>query len=335
MSEKKIKDAGEIIPNAKKHNVKERKKSESEISLPQLFPEPDWSDYLKKGYSIEAICFLTAVYIGIRKKPRVYTFKDINIGQWESSYIRTINELIKLFSITKTADDVKQFKDRFNLNMGFPEIEGLSFNQYYPLFAAGRGENRTIYRTLSFTNRQDCLIDWLPKLDWPFNKKAIKVKHFPIEFDDGSWILCKPTSKGFSYHRDDVYQTYDDAVEAFYKKIDEKTPSAFNPKKKKFDLDQKGVIKTDVTGDDIIYTFGFRAVQFGRSLSDKERQLWLNNIYYALDVFCRILNFPNKKWLGLGGVGIAFGARGHGPALAHYEPDLQAFYLTRSSGPFS
>ena len=333
MSNRKIKDAGAIIPNAKKHLARKRKTSESELSLSGLFPEPNWEGMRNSGHSIEAICFLTAVYVGLRKKPRAYAFKDITPNLWESSYEKTMDVLINLFQITKTPQDVELFRERFDLNMGIPDTEGLSFSQYYSLFAAGRGENRSIHQTLSMSNRQYCLKKWLGELGWPENKKAIKVKKFPVEFTDGTWGLCKPTSKGYSYLDSEVFDQYEEVISAFHDNAKSKGPRAYNPQKRKFDLDRKDIVKTDVTGDDIINTFGFRGVQYGRSMSDKERQLWLNNVYHALYVFCRILNFPNKKWIGLGGIGIAFGARGSGNASAHYEPDLQVINLTRRSGP--
>lgn len=94
-------------------------------------------------------------------------------------------------------------------------------------------------------------------------------------------------------------------------------------------------------------TFNFSAIQFGESLSDKERQVVLNMGYDAFKDLARAFEI-NEKELGMffehrHGDGfmksnpvplaIALGARGHGKkALAHFEPDLNVINLTRMKG---
>lgn len=58
----------------------------------------------------------------------------------------------------------------------------------------------------------------------------------------------------------------------------------------------------------------------------------MNNVYQALTVLARIIKIPNKKWVGLGGIAIAFGARGKSGAAAHYEPELRTINMSRKNG---
>lgn len=104
----------------------------------------------------------------------------------------------------------------------------------------------------------------------------------------------------------------------------------------------------DVTSEDFIKEFGFRAVEYGESLPQKERQIIIN---FAYDSFCDlayVLN-TNRKMLSLNperakenqngqeiglekSLALAFGARGRGSALAHFETGRNVINLTRLKG---
>ena len=83
--------------------------------------------------------------------------------------------------------------------------------------------------------------------------------------------------------------------------------------------------------------FGIPGGQFGNWLNDKERQLALD---YTFDSFCDIatalkINYKSVDLPHLSkrnGLAIAFGSRGRGDALAHYEPIEEIFNITRIRG---
>lgn len=92
---------------------------------------------------------------------------------------------------------------------------------------------------------------------------------------------------------------------------------------------RKGV---DVTGQDLLDTFGFRGGEFGNWTNQADRQQALNAAFDALHDLARVMGVPPKA-MSLGGkMGIAFGARGKGKAAAHYEPVKLVINLTRTSG---
>lgn len=91
----------------------------------------------------------------------------------------------------------------------------------------------------------------------------------------------------------------------------------------------------DITADDLMEHFGFRAVEFGNWLPQDERQQVLN---MAFDSFCDLAQAielpPSEVSLG-GELAVAFGSRGRGgrgAALAHYEPMRNVINLTRMKG---
>ncbi len=89
----------------------------------------------------------------------------------------------------------------------------------------------------------------------------------------------------------------------------------------------------DATAQSLIDTFGFRGVNFGNWVGDKERQLHVNHAFDAFMDLADIMGVPPKT-LGLNGsLGIAFGAQGNGGrAMAHFVPGINEINITKTSG---
>jgi hypothetical protein len=92
----------------------------------------------------------------------------------------------------------------------------------------------------------------------------------------------------------------------------------------------------DVTAEQFQQAFGFRGGQFGNWVSHgegaKDRQGMLNQAYDALMDLAEILGIPPRAISLNGTLGIAFGARGHGWASAHFEPNTLVINLTKTRG---
>lgn len=85
-----------------------------------------------------------------------------------------------------------------------------------------------------------------------------------------------------------------------------------------------------VTGDDYLNTFTFHGGEFGNWLNDNDRQYSLDYGYDAFYDLALALDIPSEA-ISMGGVlSIAFGARGSGNAMAHYEPLRQVINLTKT-----
>lgn len=87
-----------------------------------------------------------------------------------------------------------------------------------------------------------------------------------------------------------------------------------------------------VTGDDYLNTFTFHGGEFGNWLNDNDRQYSLDYGYDAFYDLALALDIPSEA-ISMGGVlSIAFGARGSGNAMAHYEQLRQVINLTKTKG---
>lgn len=92
----------------------------------------------------------------------------------------------------------------------------------------------------------------------------------------------------------------------------------------------------DVTTEQFMKAFGLRGGQFGnwvkQGANSKDRQGMLNDAYDAFMDLAGVLNIPSEA-IGLGGkLGMSFGARGKGSAMAHYEPSQVVINLTKTKG---
>ena len=91
----------------------------------------------------------------------------------------------------------------------------------------------------------------------------------------------------------------------------------------------------DVTPEKFQETFGFRGVEFGEWVENKNRQEDLNKAYDALMDMAEVLRLPPRALSLNGSLGLAFGSRGRGgknAPLAHYEPVKVVINLTKKNG---
>lgn len=88
----------------------------------------------------------------------------------------------------------------------------------------------------------------------------------------------------------------------------------------------------DIGSEELATTFGFRAIEFGNWVNQKERQVFVNNTYDSLMDLAQLLGITPRA-ISLGGnLGLTFGSRGSGKAAAHYEPGRKIINLTKTQG---
>lgn len=89
---------------------------------------------------------------------------------------------------------------------------------------------------------------------------------------------------------------------------------------------------TDADGQTMLNTFNFYGGEFGNWERQTERQMNLNFAYDAFKDLAYALDVDDKDVSLDGNLSLAFGARGSGNALAHYEKIANVINLTRMKG---
>jgi len=88
----------------------------------------------------------------------------------------------------------------------------------------------------------------------------------------------------------------------------------------------------NIKGEDYLREFNFKGGEFGNWLNNNDRQASLNYGYEAFHSLANALNIDNKDISINNNLSIAFGSRGSGKALAHYEPLREVINLTKMNG---
>lgn len=160
-----------------------------------------------------------------------------------------------------------------------------------------------------------------------------------LDFKSGEWFVA--TKKGIVLKSSFLSK---EEAEAWTLKVlsglNDVSKQAKKNAKKKYVPDQLKTIrhtgsvfrKKSVTGDDYLKAFTFHGGEFGNWLNDNDRQYSLDYGYDAFYDLALALDIPSEA-ISMGGeLSIAFGARGSGNAMAHYEPLRQVINLTKTKG---
>lgn len=92
------------------------------------------------------------------------------------------------------------------------------------------------------------------------------------------------------------------------------------------------ILEEDITPDSIRQKFGFKEVEFGKSLKDKEAKEHVRHFLGAMADLADILNFDIIHLNKIGGLSIRFASAGSGKASAHYESLRKAINVTKTRG---
>ena len=165
-------------------------------------------------------------------------------------------------------------------------------------------------------------------------------------------LLDKSTWKDNTYfitrkgsQRDILIHNLPSKEKAYEYAIENANPSntklAGREKKKNFvpiqlvHLKREGIDYRDgkqIKGDDMLNIFSFFGGEFGNYMNEADRLQSLNYSYEAFKDLAKALGIDDKDVSLNGSLSIAYGARGSGRAMAHYEPMRNVINLTKLRG---
>lgn len=176
-----------------------------------------------------------------------------------------------------------------------------------------------------------------------FYKPTDEMSH-PENWEKDTWVVMKPNRTVFGANFESKEAAMEAVVEfqkSSLKDKPEKETGKKEPTKKRFVPPQLEHIKRtgmdfrdgqDVTGENMLETFGLRGGEFGNWENQNDRQTNLNMAFEAFKDLAKALNMSDKD-ISLGGkLAMAWGARGSGSALAHFERADNVINLTKLRG---
>jgi hypothetical protein len=333
-----IDDAGEFIPHARKHDaVSTGSQLQRGLRLVDLFPEPDWASMIAAGRPADCVAHLAVLYESLPPAPKAAGVFHVSGRVWERGYVEATESLRQFFSeaktLTQAKDVAKWMAARFNETPS--SILKRSVVEVASYWAASPGGKRRMRPLGSFTLRQQQLASWMHLLGWPQSDGPIRTNISPALTPSGTYLVIEVTGQKYRTIASGIRST-SQAIERARQEIARVSDASVHAGKRRSSatverlgphLDPQG----SECPEALMTMFRLRGIQFGESLSQIERQRWLRDLHAGLCDLHAILSMPHR-WLGLGGIAVAAGARGKGAASAHYEPTLRVVNFTRANG---
>ena len=348
-----IQDIGDVIPFAKKsfsarrtHVIQNDNSSDISVALKDIWPEPKWLEMLDDGVEQKVIATICGIYHSLVKKPHRRRLKICEIWisdeMWDKSFIEVVSV------IKSGCENATSLEDIDRLRLVFKEKYPEGSISHYKQYAAGVMTKRSFRRVFHGDDYSERYARLLPYLDFPATVNPKRIKLFPVEMHENGkpsrrfYRLCEVNKRSCSYLKElngklNKFSSYTDAAEFLNSDLGDmfsvepkSKEKPYTPKKSLGGI--KGVGDNyQRTPEELMSHFGFRGIQFGNYLPQKERVSFVSNTHYAFAMLSELLGIP-KKWIGGGDLGLSFGARGHGFASAHYEPEQRVINLTRFNG---
>ena len=357
----KISDTGDFIPGAQKH-LRARGSSSSragagnansaESRLSQLWPEPDWSQLARENrFSPATLGAMATAYWSLSANPHQREFFGVKSQDWPALYEQGVAIVRQVVEGAHRTERLPEMRDRAVALLG--AAKNASLSQVLPIAAVGRFGGRSLYPPFRASPKMAWLKDSMVELGWPDNGAVMKsgigviASKRSSKPDDHDWmVICtQPRPRVVDGHEkltraEALIRAQEDI--AALMEMDANAKETRRKVTRRAAVDLGGRIGPDylqgrdISPEELINTFRLRGVQFGESLSEPEKQRWLNEAFGALHDLARVLGFK-PSWIGLGGgdeprLALAIGARGKSNHAAHFEPSLRVINLTRESG---
>lgn len=355
-------DFGEKIGGAKKDLWKQRgllsddlsqmnsREADKYVKKDNVWKKPDYAALIEDGTPMPVAYYIKTVRDSLSASPAYFRTDDTEEKRSErqKQYIDTVRELqSKVEGIASKEDALGVFK-KFLMDYGYVQ-HGSGFYRYE---MTDKGNSNPVitnklFRALNHSSDSfdRNIVQKAEREQFGAAKEQKIPKGYAILFNDGnSTYSARNDWRPNTYyvakgHR--ILQTNFDTKEEAVKWVQDYLKDRNSGKKKRFVPPQFEHIHRDggdyrhgrdIVGQDYLTTFGFRGGEFGNWMSQSDRQASLNLGFEALKDLTKALSVSDTDISFGGNLSIAFGARGNGNAVAHYEPLRQVINLTKMRG---
>lgn len=358
-------DFGEKIGGAKKDLWSERglyaddlsqmnsREADKYVKKDNVWKKPDYQAMIDSGTPVDVAFFIKKVRDSLNAAPQYYRTDDTPEKRLarQKQYVGTIREVQSVVEGVKTRAEAMRAYTLFLVDRGYvSRTDGISGPRYT---ATDRGQENPVItnklaRTLHVRSEGAFERDFAlaaHKEQFGVAKEDKVPRGYEIRFNDGKNTYSKGgdwqpgtyyVTKGYQ-----ILKTNLETRDAALRWVQELAKQRGSGGKKRFVPEQLTNVRRegpdyrhgrDVTGQDYMDAFGFKGGEFGNWMSQNDRQASLNMGFDALKDLAAALRISEKDIAYQGGLSIAFGARGSGNAVAHYEPLRQVINLTKMRG---
>lgn len=333
-------DAGEVLLGSRKERYRQAlvladlceltgAQKVEQVVKDRVWPVPDYADLAERGRAPRVLALIKIARDSLAARPRVQKAEPFDRSA--TLYVTILAELQERLASADTIEAViaaaRAVHERYTRN----GLAAICAGRCSPLILASRDVAKA--DRLIAAGFPGSIETW---------KRGYTVKR---------WNGTDPVEFALYRGRRWVGRTYPseaDAWAALKSTLDAQRPgkTSDGPRMPEFPhltrLERTGPTHPEgVTSQDFKNTFGFRGVQFGIWLAERERQSVLDHAYAGLMDLAEVVGIAPRH-LALGGrrpesarkvLGLAFGARGRGGRTqAHYEPGEVVLNMTKFTG---
>ena len=337
------------------------------ITKDNIWKKPNSDDLTQQGYSNLAIKYIDMLRKSISPKPIVTSDKTVSIAQ--EQYIEALTDFKNRAMQIKTADDIERFNTDTLVELGIIARNGAAFvltDKGRTIYTKSLGKiiNYDKNAVLAHAHSKSLFsIICLNEEKVTFNDSESYDLGITINGGTRYYYHTSKEKKPRQFYISNPYILVHDnkivyaaetleKVEKFQSEFDGVLSQLINPgkmthegKKKRegkkniekvetSSLDRIGpqIITRNITGQDFLNIFTIKGGEFGNWLNEDERQENLNKAFEAFKDLALVLGIADSSISIRKSLSIAFGARGSGSAVAHYEPMRQVINLTKLKG---
>ncbi len=350
-----IMDAGQTLGGLRRPHEEATSGGPDDV-LPNLWRRPDFAKAVTSGrMDATRAAFFMAIHSGLAWRPSPVTAEGGRPEDWAAAWRLSIRTLKAMF-------ESGQCPDLTRIRSVHDAILRRSFSgtpmQDHAASAGGRARRtRSADGTdlwegrhpLDFDQLAGLKASWLPRMGWP------AVEHVS---EDSFFGVCMVVDGGVAWHQ---------AMRVTGRRVERaglgiRHPDAASAEQEASSLQKAAIeqIVADkamgvmgsktlggravrvgppnprrngrVTTSDLVEGLGIRGVEFGATVGQKERQAVLDQAFDACYDLCCVLRLPPRGVSFWGRAGLAFGSRGTGGALGHFEPGSWVVHMDRSMG---
>lgn len=329
------------------------RETEHHVKKDNVWKKPDYQDMIDSGDSIGVVYYIKKVRDALGAAPEIKRSDNTPEKRLarQKQYVETLRNVQTLVEAVQSYEDCKRVFQAFFIENGYIRQRVGTISGGYEATDAW-SENPVVTRKLfgvmqvgSESNFENKFTRKAQSEQFGVAKEDKVPKGYSLHFNDGKNTMSKGTDwkvgtwyvcKGYSILKANLQSK----GEALKWAQETAKPNGRGSKTRFVPPQLKNILRDgadyrqdkDASGRDYLVSFGFRGGEFGNWMSDLDRQASLNMGFDALKDLAAVLGIADKDISLDGTLAIAFGSRGRGSAVAHYEPDRQVINLTKMRG---
>lgn len=323
------------------------REAEKYVKKDYIWRKNDYQAMINDGVPFDVVYYIKIVRDSLSTEP-VYLYSDTTLESKllrQMQYIETVRAVQRIVVGVKTKGDVIAVFGRFCAGLEM-DVDS-SRNKWAELYRANPAVNGKLIAALRIQSEEAFernITREAQKAQFGISKDEKIPQGYGIRFNDGKHTYSKNNDwkpdtffvvKGHRILQKN-FASHDEALKWVqeYAKQRKGGKQRFIPPQLE-DVRRDGPDYRDgrdVSGQDYLDVFGFRGGEHGNWMSQNDRQVSLNYGFDALKDMADALCICDRDISYQGQLSIAFGARGSGNAVAHYEPLRNVINLTKMRG---